>query len=280
MNFEMFFLNLSICSLSAAMILSVVNIINTKRKPKRNTAQDPWAAGFSAIEKSVLLTTALSLAFITVFIIARTLNTGHGPFTSMYEFSVSFVWGILLMNLIFSFKYRNITINMAGLLIGICLIIYARSLSSAAVPLVPALQNSLLLTIHVISAVIAYGAFTIGFVAALFFVIQKNDRFASLLKAESLESIGYHSVVIGFPFMTLVIVLGAIWANIVWGRYWGWDPKETASLVTWFIYAGYLHTRTMRGWQGKKSALVLIIGFIAVLFTFFGNYIFGGLHSY
>ena len=80
--------------------------------------------------------------------------------------------------------------------------------------------------------------------------------------------------------MTLVIVLGALWADIAWGRYWGWDPKETASLVTWLIYAVYLHTRIVNKWQGKKSAILLVIGFIAVLFTFFGNYIFSGLHSY
>ena len=80
--------------------------------------------------------------------------------------------------------------------------------------------------------------------------------------------------------MTLVIILGAIWADIAWGRYWGWDPKETASLVTWLIYAGYLHARAVGRWRGRKTALIIIFGFIAVIFTFFGNYIFSGLHSY
>ena len=79
---------------------------------------------------------------------------------------------------------------------------------------------------------------------------------------------------------TLVIVLGAIWADIAWGMFWSWDPKETASLVTWLIYAGYLHARVLRKWRGRKCAALLIVGFVAVLFTFFGNYLFGGLHAY
>jgi ABC-type transport system involved in cytochrome c biogenesis permease subunit len=90
----------------------------------------------------------------------------------------------------------------------------------------------------------------------------------------------YHSVVIGFPFLTLTILLGALWADIAWGRYRGWDPKETASLVTWLLYAAYLHARIMRHWKGTKAAALLLIGFLAVLFTFFGNYIFSGLHAY
>ena len=91
---------------------------------------------------------------------------------------------------------------------------------------------------------------------------------------------GYRAVAIRFPFMTLVTVLGALWAYMAWGRYRSWDPKETASQVTWLIYTGYLHARILRGWRGRKSAILLMIGFTAVLLTFFGNYVFGGLHSY
>ena len=90
----------------------------------------------------------------------------------------------------------------------------------------------------------------------------------------------YRSVVAGFPMMALVIILGAVWADIAWGRYWGWDPKETASLVTWLLYGGYLHARVLRGWRGRRSAILLVIGFAGVMFTYFGNYFLGGLHSY
>ena len=80
--------------------------------------------------------------------------------------------------------------------------------------------------------------------------------------------------------MTLTIVLGALWADIAWGRYWGWDPKETSSLVTWLVYAAYLHARVLRGWRGSKSVSLIVLGFLGFLFTYFGNYFFGGLHGY
>jgi cytochrome c-type biogenesis protein CcsB len=95
-----------------------------------------------------------------------------------------------------------------------------------------------------------------------------------------LDEIAYRAVMVGFPMMALVLILGALWAQIAWGSYWSWDPKETASLVTWLIYGGYLHARVVRGWRGQRSALLLILGFGATLFTYFGNYFFGGLHSY
>ena len=80
--------------------------------------------------------------------------------------------------------------------------------------------------------------------------------------------------------MTMVIVLGAVWAEIAWGRYWSWDPKETAALMTWLIYGAYIHARVTKDWRGNRSAWLLILGFVAVIFTFFGNHWFGGLHSY
>ena len=85
---------------------------------------------------------------------------------------------------------------------------------------------------------------------------------------------------IAYPLLTVMIILGAIWADIAWGRYWSWDPKETAALVTWLIYGGYLHARVVRDWRGKRAAWLLVLGFAAVLFTYFGNLFFGGLHSY
>ena len=86
---------------------------------------------------------------------------------------------------------------------------------------------------------------------------------------------------IGFVLLTLGIITGAAWADRAWGRYWGWDPKETWSLITWFIYGAFLHARLLRGWKGAKMSLVSIIGFIAVIFTYLGvNYVLSGLHSY
>jgi len=101
-------------------------------------------------------------------------------------------------------------------------------------------------------------------------------------RKEKLDLVAYRAVAVGFPLFTLgALVFGMIWASKAWGRYWGWDPKEVWSLITWLFYALYLHTRLVYGWKGKKSALIAVLGFIAALFTFFGvNYLLRGLHSY
>ena len=135
-------------------------------------------------------------------------------------------------------------------------------------------------SVHVASAVVAYGTLTIGFGAVILYLIKNKREFCWLPDLAVLDTISYRAVVIGFPFLTLVILLGTLWADIAWGRYWGWDPKETASLVTWLIYAAYIHARVMRGWRDARSALLLIIGFATILLTFFGNYIFSGMHAY
>ncbi|MBI2862682.1 MAG: cytochrome c biogenesis protein CcsA, partial [Chloroflexi bacterium] len=160
------------------------------------------------------------------------------------------------------------------------MLMYAATISSRIDPLVPALQNNLLLSLHVAVAILAYGTFAVAFAAAVLYLVQRQGGADWLPEAPILDDIGYRAVVLGFPLMALVIILGGLWADTAWGRYWGWDPKETASLVTWLIYGGYLHARTLRGWKGTRSALLLILGFAAVLFTYFGNLFFSGLHSY
>jgi cytochrome c-type biogenesis protein CcsB len=100
-------------------------------------------------------------------------------------------------------------------------------------------------------------------------------------KTKAFEEISYKSVAVGFPFLTAGIITGAIWANSAWGTYWSWDPKETWSLITWFIYAAFLHSRYTQGWRGKKMAVISIIGFLFVIFTYWGvNFLLAGLHSY
>ncbi len=220
------------------------------------------------------------LVFLALSIIGRATATGYGPFTNMYEFSIVTAWGIGTISLYAQWRYRTPVVSAIAMPIALLFLIYAYTLPSRPSPLVPALQQSLLLTVHVATAMIAYGAFAVGFGSAVLYMVQRNGGVSWLPSAAMLDDIGYRTVIIGFPFMTLMTVLGALWADIAWGRYWGWDPKETASLVTWFIYGGYLHARTLRGWRGTRSAALLILGFAAVLFTYFGNYFLGGLHSY
>ena len=223
---------------------------------------------------------ALGFGFLTLSLIFRTLVAGRGPFANTYEFSVAFGWGIVGAYLYFERRYGVRVLGAAVLPVATALLRYASTVPSNVEPLVPALQNNLLLTLHVAAAIVAYGTFAVAFGAAVLYLLRWEYGAAWLPGAGVLDEVGYRAVVVGFPFLALVIILGAVWADVAWGRYWGWDPKETASLVTWLIYGGYLHARVMRGWRERRSAVLLIVGFVATLFTYFGNRFFGGLHAY
>lgn len=222
----------------------------------------------------------LAISFLTMSLVFRTIATGHGPFANQYEFAVAFGWGTLAAYLWFERRYHQRSLGVVALAVAMALLLYAISIPSDIQPLVPALQNNLLLTVHVAVAIVAYGSFTVAFAAAVMYLIQPATGRWGLPRPELLDEIGYRAIVLGFPFLTLVIVLGAVWAEVAWGAYWSWDPKETASLVTWLIYAAYLHARIVRGWRGQRSAALLVLGFGATLFTYFGNLFYGGLHSY
>jgi len=221
-----------------------------------------------------------AFVFLTGALGFRWIAAGHGPFSNMYEFSLSFVWGTLAAHLYFEFRYGLRSLAILVLPVCLAMLGYAATVSSKIDPLVPALQNSTLLTVHVAVAIAAYGAFALSFAAAVLYLVNRQDRFTWLPRRAMLDEVGYKAVMFAFPMMALVVILGAVWAKVAWGQYWSWDPKETASLVTWLIYGGYLHARVIRGWKGDRSAYLLIIGFGAVLFTYFGNYFFSGLHSY
>ena len=214
-------------------------------------------------------------------LLSRAIIVERGPWGNMYEFSIAFAVGILGGYLFLERRYPIRTIAFLPLGVALFLVGYALTLPSTIEPLVPALDNAPLLTIHVAMAMISYGIFAISFAAAIGYLAQgRQDRFAWLPSHKVLDEVAYRSVVIGFPIFATMIILGSYWASIAWGRYWGWDPKETSALVTWLIYAVYLHARSQRGWAGRPAALVLVIGFGAVLFTYFGNLFFSGLHSY
>ena len=284
--------NLESISLVASLVGVVVTIVfyifdfaGSRRSSAAADDKRPGGRSMATEPRGVLNLTArvlaaLTLVFITLAIVFRAIQTGHGPFSNMYEFALSFAWGIIVMGIFFEWRYKTAAVKTVGLIVALLLLIFATVQQAGPEPLVPALQQSLLLSVHVASAVVAYGTFTIGFSAAILFLIQNRRNSPWLPDKEILNTISYQSVVIGFPFLTSTIVLGALWADIAWGRYWGWDPKETASLITWLLYVAYLHARLIRGWRGARAAILLIVGFVAILLTFFGNYIFTGLHSY
>ena len=237
----------------------------------------------AAIARVGSLLAWVAMGCLTVSLVTRAIATGHGPFVTQHEFAVSTAWGFLVMYLFFEWRYRARTLALLMLPITLGMELYALSWATTADPLVPALQNSLLLTTHIIVAIFSYGAFAVSFAAAVLYLVHAwiPERVAHILpKPDVLDLLGYRGVVIGYPLLTMVIVLGAVWAEIAWGSYWSWDPKETASLVTWLIYGAYLHARVARGWVGKGAAWLLVIAFASVILTFFGNAFFGGLHSY
>jgi cytochrome c-type biogenesis protein CcsB len=220
-------------------------------------------------------------AMIGAGMLIRALLVGRGPWGNLYEFSVAFAFGILLSYLVLGRRYPIRSIGFLPVGVATFLLLYAFTLPQEINPLVPALDNAPLLTIHVGMAMISYGIFAVSFGAAVGYLIQgRENRVAWLPSAKTLDEVAYRAVIIGFPIFATMIVLGSWWASIAWGRYWGWDPKETSALATWLIYAVYLHARSQRGWAGRPSALILVIGFAAVLFTYFGNLFFAGLHSY
>ena len=151
--------------------------------------------------------------------------------------------------------------------------------------LMPALQSNWL-GFHVSTAIIAYGAFGVSAVVAAIFLLREKMRGKPFWEnhvpnPEKLDAIGYRSVALGVLFLTFTIFTGAIWAERAWGSYWSWDPKETWSLVTWLVYATYLHLRIRRGWQGRSAAIFAVVGFVCVIFTYIGvNTLLPGVHSY
>jgi cytochrome c-type biogenesis protein CcsB len=224
--------------------------------------------------------TRIALAFLTASLTLRALATGHGPFSNMFEFSLAFGWGILALHLYFASRYGLRILALPVLPVVLGLMAYATTVPNRVEPLVPALQNEVLLTVHVALAIVAYGAFSVAFGAGVLYLVQRKDRVRWLPRGAVLDEVGYKAVIVGFPMLAAAILLGAVWAEIAWGTYRSWDPKETASLATWLIYGGYLHARVVRGWRGERSALLLIGGFGATLFTYYGNLFFGGMHSY
>lgn len=281
-SLESIALVLSIASVVIAIVLSLVAFIRKRKQDVHHTQETSKAAVStkSAFDIASGITVIITILLITTAIVSRAIETGHGPFSNMYEFALAFSWGIILAGFIFHLRYKTDSLLNISLIIALLLLIFARVQYTPPNSLIPALQQSALLSAHVASAVVAYGTLTIGFIAAVLYLIQNKYQSPWLPDLEVLDNITYKSVIIGFPFLTLLIVLGALWADIAWGRYWGWDPKETASLVTWLIYAAYMHTRLLKGWKGVRASILLIAGFIAIAFTFFGNYIFSGLHSY
>lgn len=273
-------------SLVGAIVFTVLALVvqilvaTSSRRATANASQQPQSATGSSLSWYVTAFSMVTFGLLTIYLVLRAIATGHGPFSNQHEFSVSFSWGILLALIAFVWRYRLQLLNLAVLPVVTLMLIYSTQLDTEIKPLVPALQNNLLLTFHVGFAVVAYGTACVSFGAAVLYLIAPLVKSSRFPRREMLDEVGYRAAALTFPLLTIMIILGSIWANVAWGRYWGWDPKETAAFVTWLIYGAFLHARVVANWRGTKAAWLLVIGFIAVLFAYFGNHFFGGLHSY
>ncbi len=257
---------------------STANVVVTAPSRATRPTPLPGSATVGAISHGL---TWASFLLLAGSLLARAVVVQRGPWGNMYEFSIAFAVGILGGYLYLQRRYAIRSLALLPLGVALFLAAYAATLPAAIEPLVPALHNPPLLTVHVAMAMIAYGVLAVSFAAAVGYLVQgEHDRFAWLPGHEVLDAAAYRSVVIGFPVFATMLILGSYWASVAWGRYWGWDPKETSALVTWLIYALYLHARSRRGWAGRPAALILVLGFGAVLFTYFGNLFFSGLHAY
>ncbi len=217
----------------------------------------------------------------TVYLGMRWVEAGRPPFSNMFESLVLFAWAIAVIYLALRTRLRVPWLGAPSAALCALALAHASTFESRIDPLVPVLRSNWL-SFHVMTCFLGYGALAISCVAAIgVFVVERKGSTTSPETRSLLGRVVSGTTTFGFLLLTLGIQTGAVWANSSWGTYWSWDPKETWALVTWFIYAIFLHCRFVRGWRGKMAAWVSIIGFLAVLFTYFGvNFLLSGMHSY
>ena len=217
----------------------------------------------------------------TAYMAARWFIAGRAPFSNMFESMVLFVWAMVVVYLALRIRREIPALGAATALLAVLALAYASSFETKIQPLMPALRSNWL-TVHVFTVFLGYGGFAVAALASLGYLVA--TRTGSKVRPEivaAFDAATAKTISFGFLFLTVGIISGAVWANSAWGTYWSWDPKETWSLITWFIYAVFLHCRFMRGWKGTRAAWISVIGFGSVIFTYYGvNFLLSGMHSY
>jgi cytochrome c-type biogenesis protein CcsB len=222
-----------------------------------------------------------------------TLGIGHAPLTNMYESLVFFSWCAAIFYVLMELRFKTAIIGAFVMPMPFAAMAYAsfaKGIDQKISPLIPALQSNWLIA-HVITCFIGYGAFAVaaglGIIYLLKHFTQKHKQSSAegmtstLPELRVLDELIHKTIVFGFMWLSAGIITGAVWANEAWGTYWSWDPKETWSIITWFVYALTLHARFTRGWGGVRIAWLAVMGFASVFFTYFGvNFLLAGLHSY
>ena len=252
----------------------------------------------------------ISNILFTFTLLLRWIKEGYFPLSNLYESLIFLSWGISVIHIFIEQKTKS---RLFGAL-STPLMFFLSSFSSLtlpiemqkALPLVPSLQSNWLM-MHVSMMMISYATLIVGSLLSILYLfftfLNKNNNASSISIAENVNSISffnlkqinnsklslleivdtwsYRIIGLGFPFLTIGIISGAVWANEAWGSYWSWDPKETWALITWLVFAIYLHSRLIKGWEGKQAAILGSCGFFVIWICYLGvNFLGKGLHSY
>ena len=291
------FIYMTMVTLAIAMVVFSVSFAAGRR---RTAAAAPVAASSGAGSVAVLerpsepaeqpgrrsanigmSLTWLATGLLLVGVVLRGVWAGRPPLGNMYEFSITSALGILVIFLGISTK-RDVrwlglfVVTPVLLVLGLAVTV----LYTEAAQLVPALK-SYWLVIHVSAAMISAAAFTVAGASAALALAKGRWDIPHIPSKPVLETFTYRIIAFSFPLWTFAVVAGAIWAEAAWGRYWGWDPKETWAFITWVVYAAYLHARSTRGWRENRASWIAILGVVTFLINYFGvNFFLQGLHSY
>jgi cytochrome c-type biogenesis protein CcsB len=246
-----------------------------------------FARPAEALGKAAGRILASGFAFHCLFTVNRYLESGYTPITNPHESLSFFSLAVVGVFLAFQWKYRAVILGSFLMPVAFIILLASASFPSAVTPLSPTLKSGWL-AIHAVGAFAAYATFTVAFCAGVMYLLQERYLkkkllgvlFRRLPSLDILDDINYRCLAFGLPLLTIAITSGSLWAKSAWGAYWSWDPKETWSLVTWFVYAALLHGRLTTGWRGRRAAILAIVGFCVILFTFLGvNLLLPGHHS-
>lgn len=226
--------------------------------------------------------TLVGLVAHTMALLQRWQAAGRPPVANMHESMVLFAWAVIAIGALLEHGYRLGCFGPAVVLLGLALLGSSRLWPDALLPLVPALKSPWIFW-HVASCMLAYGAFAVGWIAGgLYLVVARRRKVLEVhTRLDAIDGVGAQASTFGFVMLALGIITGSMWANLAWGSWWSWDPKETWALVTWLTYAIYLHNRHALRWRAEKLAWFSVWAFPSVLFTYVGvNYLLVSLHSY
>ena len=239
--------------------------------------------------------TVLGLVAHGAVLVTRGLATDRLPWGNMYEFATATVFVAVTAYVLFALRapgLRHIGLFVLAPVV-LALVLIGLFLYAEAGPLVAALR-SYWLAIHVSTAIIGFGIFFVSGIASVMYLVRSRYEarvetgeaatsgvLSRLPSAAALDRVAHRTAVFGFPIWTFAVIAGAIWAEAAWGRFWGWDPKETWAFIAWVVYAAYLHARTTAGWRGRPAAWVNVVGLGVMIFNLlFVNMVSTGLHSY